>query len=205
MNHLLRLRDPLAAYGEVSDYIDWDHPAVLAQAQELGCAEAAGWEYLTRAYHFVRDEIAHSWDAGIPTVTRKASEVLAAGTGICWAKANLLAALLRAGGIPAGVCYQRLTLEDTPSAGFCLHCLNAALLPGQDRWQRLDARGNRADIHAELRLDREQIAFPVRPWYQERDLPGVYARPAPGLMESLEGVTDILAWSGQIPDTWGDD
>lgn len=200
MEDLFKLREPLSAYGEASEYIDWDHPVVQEKARNLGSLEGASWDYLTRAYHFVRDEISHSWDAQIPTVTRKASEVLLAGTGICWAKANLLAALLRAAKIPAGLCYQRLTLEDTPEAGYCIHCLNAVLLPNGDTWRRVDARGNRPDIHAELRPNREQLAFPIRPWYQERDLPGIYARPAPGLMESLEGVTSILTWSSRIPD-----
>jgi len=39
-------------------------------------------------------------------VTCSASEVLREGTGICFAKSHLLAALLRAVGIPAGLCYQ---------------------------------------------------------------------------------------------------
>lgn len=46
--------------------------------------------------------IKHSWDVQDKRVTKTAAEVLEQGVGICWAKSNLLAALLRANGIPAG-------------------------------------------------------------------------------------------------------
>jgi transglutaminase-like putative cysteine protease len=60
-------------------------------------------------------------------VTCKASDVLIHGTGYCYAKSHLLVALLRANGIPAGLCYQRLTIEnDGPS--YCLRGLNAVYL-----------------------------------------------------------------------------
>lgn len=64
-------------------------------------------------YEYVRDIIHHSWDAQDKRVTVTASDVLREGVGICWAKANLLAALLRANEIPSGFSYQRLTLGDT--------------------------------------------------------------------------------------------
>ena len=31
-----------------------------------------------------------------------------------------------------------------------------------DRWIRLDARGNKENVHAEFSLDEEMLAFPVR-------------------------------------------
>lgn len=46
-------------------------------------------------------------------------------------------------GIPAGICYQRLTLGDTPESGYCIHALNAVYMKRLDRWIRLDARGNK--------------------------------------------------------------
>lgn len=54
-------------------------------------------------------------------MTVSASDVLREKTGICWAKANLLrpAQSLRH---PGGICYQRLTLEDTPGSGYCHPC-----------------------------------------------------------------------------------
>ena len=89
-------------------------------------------------YEFVRDDIKNSWDVQDKCVTKFATEVLEQGVGICWAKANLLAALLRACGIPAGICYQRLTLGDVPETGFCIHALNAVYIKSLNRWIRLD-------------------------------------------------------------------
>ena len=51
------------------------------------------------AYYFVRDEIPHSFNCDATVITSKASDVLKYKTGICHAKANLLAALLRPQGI----------------------------------------------------------------------------------------------------------
>jgi transglutaminase-like putative cysteine protease len=73
-------------------------------------------------------EIKHSNDYRLNPVTCRASEVLEHKTGYCYAKSHLLAALLRANNIPAGICYQRLTIKnDQPP--FCLHGLNAVNLP----------------------------------------------------------------------------
>jgi transglutaminase-like putative cysteine protease len=61
-------------------------------------------------------------------VTCSASEALAAGTGYCFAKSHLLAAVLRANGIPAALCYQRLALDESAEESqrrFSLHGLNA--------------------------------------------------------------------------------
>lgn len=75
------------------------------------------------------------------TVT--ASDALGKKTGICWAKTNLLAVLVKACGILAGIGYQRLTPGDTPESGYCIHALNAVYMKELDRWIRLNARGNR--------------------------------------------------------------
>ena len=145
-----------------------------------------------RTYHFVRDEIKHSWDIQDRRVTARASDVLQEKVGICWAKANLLAALLRANQIPAGICYQRLTLEDTPESGYCIHALNAVYLSSLKSWIRLDARGNKEGIQAEMSLDQEQLAFAVRPELGEIDYQEVYAEPLPVTMDILEKSTDAL-------------
>ena len=54
------------------------------------------------AYEYVRDEIPHSFAIDSKIITAKASDVLRYKTGICHAKANLLAALLRSQSIPVG-------------------------------------------------------------------------------------------------------
>ena len=77
-------------------------------------------------------------------VTCRASDVLKYRTGYCFAKSHLLAALLRANQIPAGLCYQRLTIDHPPVQGsidtnppHTLHGLNAVLLP-EFGWYRMD-------------------------------------------------------------------
>ncbi len=99
---------PMNTYLESSDCIDWRHPLVSAKAGELAAGADDPVEIARRCFRFVRDEIRHSWDYRLNPVTCRASEVLAHGTGYCYAKSHLLAALLRANAIPAGFCYQRL-------------------------------------------------------------------------------------------------
>ena len=86
-------------------------------------------------------------------VTCKASDVLKERQGICYAKSHLLAALLRAQGVPTGFCYQRLLLGATAEDGHCIHGLNAVYIDTEQRWVRLDARGNKPDVRAEFRLE----------------------------------------------------
>ena len=96
-----------------SAIIDFHHPLVAAKARELA-ANASDEQALVRAcFHFVRDAIHHSGDYQQNPVTLSASEVLQHGTGFCYAKSHLLAALLRANDIPAGLCYQRLSVNDS--------------------------------------------------------------------------------------------
>ena len=49
-------------------------------------------------FEFVRDQIKHSRDYEMDPTTWKASDVLLHGTGYCYAKSHLLAAMLRANG-----------------------------------------------------------------------------------------------------------
>ncbi len=88
--------------------IDRQTPDVQQAAKSLGAGVASDVEKARRLYEWVRDAIPHSADVGHETVTCRASDVLQQRTGICYAKAHLLAALLRATGIPAGLCYQVL-------------------------------------------------------------------------------------------------
>jgi len=125
-------------YLDRSEYIDWNHPWVLAKAAELAEGGLSDDAIAKRCFEFVRDSIKHSWDYRMNPVTCKASDVLTHGTGYCYAKSHLLAALLRANAIPAGLCYQRLTVE-TDGPPYCLHGLNAVYLK-QHGWYRIDAR-----------------------------------------------------------------
>src|SRR5215510_1892197 len=117
-----------ARFLESTDVIDWRHPDVLARARTLRHGSSDPVDTARRSFEWVRDEIKHSADYCLIPVTCSASEVLRHGSGYCYAKSHLLAALLRANGLPAGFCYQRLSL-DPDARAFCLHGFNAVLLP----------------------------------------------------------------------------
>lgn len=164
---------------------DFNHPLIQELAHALEKDAAADIEYAVAAFEFVRDEIRHSADAGDARVTISASEVLAEGTGLCFGKSHLLAALLRHHGIAAGFCYQRINFGD----GFSVHGLVAANL--ESSWHRLDARGNNSTVHAEFSLDQEKISWNVRPDSGECDYQVLYPTPHPQILHALHGHTDV--------------
>ncbi|GGE03774.1 hypothetical protein GCM10011571_00840 [Marinithermofilum abyssi] len=157
--------------------VDYSHPLIQEKVKDIQSAHYSLLERVRIAFEFVRDNIHHSWDIQSTRVTCNASEVLQYGEGICYAKSHLLAALLRAQGIPAGFCYQRLTLGSTPDTGYVVHALNAFYLDSVGKWIRLDARGNKPGVQAEFSIDEEKLAFPVRPEMDEIDYPVIYATP----------------------------
>lgn len=198
----LIIKDAIDEYLSASEYINWNEDSILSKADEFKKKYADEISLVKAVYEFVRDEIKHSWDAQDSRVTRSATEVLEQGVGICWAKVNLLAALLRACGIPAGICYQRLALGDVPETGFCIHALNAVYLKSLNRWIRLDARGNKPGVDAQFDPEREKLAFPVRREIGEADYRTVYAAPSDRLMKLLGENTDILyMYRNCLPDS----
>src|SRR5690625_4959216 len=177
-------------YLRETDVIDFSHPDIQHMIAILFNPSQSEIEKVKLAFEFVRDNISHSWDIQSRRVTRKASNVLKFKEGICYAKSNLLAALLRSQGIPTGFCYQRLTLFDTPDQGYCLHALNATYLKSIHKWIRMDARGNKKGIQAQFSLDQERLAFIVREELGEKDYPIIYADPNRGTMTTLEDHRD---------------
>ncbi|WP_327004827.1 transglutaminase family protein [Dactylosporangium sp. NBC_01737] len=175
--------DPFLATGDV---VQAGHPAVRAAATRLR-RRHTDTGFARAAYEFVRDEVRHSFDAGDARVTVTATEVLEHRVGLCYAKSHLLAALLRAGGVPAGLCYQRLA---TTGGGFVLHGLVAVHLNGD--WHRQDPRGNKPGVDAQFSLDGPRLAFTVDPASGERDYEPVYATPDPGVLAALSATTDVL-------------
>ena len=186
------IKDTIDDYLSISKYINWNDGSILSNANEFKRKYTDEISLIKAVYEFVRDEIKHSWDVQDKRVTKFATEVLEQGVGICWAKANLLTAMLRACGIPTGICYQRLTLGDVPDTGFCIHALNAVYIKSLDKWIRLDARGNKAGVDAQFDLEQEKLAFPVRSALGEEDYGIVYANPSDKLMKVLEENTDAL-------------
>lgn len=193
----LRPRASLDEYSRPSPVIDSDHPLIRERASALASDSSDPLVAIRRAFEWVRDEIRHSYDHRMNPVTCVASDVLQAGTGYCYAKSHLLAALLRASGIPAGLCYQRLSL-DGGGPPFTLHGLNAVLLPGHG-WYRIDPRGNKPGVDAQFTPPLERLAFPVRE-ARERDFADVWAEPLPRVVEALRAHRTYDAVWRELPD-----
>lgn len=183
-------------YLEATDIIDWHHPAVLRRAQEIAADVAEPIEVARRCFEWVRDEVRHSYDYQLNPVTCAASEVLLAGTGYCYAKSHLLGALLRANGIPAGFCYQRLRSEAT--GGHCLHGLNAVFLR-EFGWYRIDARGNKEGVAARFTPPHESIAYTIR-HEGEADLPEIWSVPLPLVIAVLQSCRTYEEVAARLPD-----
>lgn len=190
---LIQQNPDIHAYLASDEAVDHWHPLVQETADALWSTSGNAYTYAKAAFEFVRDAIAHSADSGDPRVSWRASDVLATRNGICYAKSHALAALLRAQGIPAALCYQRLADDDGTNP--VIHGLVAVRLPGSARWARLDARGNKPGVDARFDLDREQLAFPVRPDLGEIDYPELYAAPHPAALAALQESVDR-------PDLW---
>lgn len=191
----------MQAFLASSLYIDFDHPTVAAQAAELAGnatpSATATLAMVKRCFEFVRDDIRHSGDFKQNPVTCKASDVLRYRTGYCYAKSHLLAALLRANGVPTGLCYQRLSVGNR-GAPYCLHGLNAVYLP-EFGWYRVDARGNKPGVDAQFTPPIEKLAFALQD-EQERDLPEIWAEPLPVVIEALQAHDDVVAVMQHLPD-----
>jgi transglutaminase-like putative cysteine protease len=169
-------------YLESTKVVDWTHPRVKAKAGQLadGCRdelEKARW-----IFEWTRDEIKHSADFALNPVTCSASEVLEYGTGFCYAKSHLMVAMLRANGIPAGFCYQRLRLEG-PDPAFGLHGYAAVYLPDFG-WYRLDPRGNKSGVSTQFSPPVERLAFPGHQEGEWND-PKIRPEPLPVVIAAL--------------------
>lgn len=189
--------EPIANYLCRSDVIDWDHPAVMEQARALTAGREDVAAIAKACFEWVRDEVMHSRDFERNPVTWRASDVLLHRTGYCYAKSHLLAALLRANGIPAGFCYQRLSVGDS-GPPYCLHGFNAIELPGVG-WYRVDARGNRAGIDAQFTPPVERLAFALQS-AEEVEFANVLADPLACVVDSLRSCGTWEEALTQLPD-----
>lgn len=181
--------DDLNEYLVSDAIVDWQTPAVRQKALELAGALPDEVDKARCLYEWVRDSISHSDDTGLDIVTCTASEVLQHGTGICFAKSHLLAALLRAVTIPAGFCYQVLRLDPPTDNEPVLHGFNAIYLASLDRWIRVDARGNTNGINAQFSLKKERLAFAMDPSADEFIYEAIFAAPVDSVVNRLKMYT----------------
>jgi transglutaminase-like putative cysteine protease len=181
---LIQNNPDLSAYLAADEVIDHNHPLVREVAAELAREATDSYAYARLAFEFVRDTIPHSQDSGDLRVTWRASDVLAQRTGICYAKAHALAALLRTHDIPTALCYQRFDV---------VHGLVAVRFDGV--WHRQDPRGNKPGVDAQFSLGVERLALVPDRKSNELDYPVLYAEPHPAVLSALREAHDR-------PDLW---
>lgn len=184
MDLVLQIND-IKEYLKSSDIIDYGDPQIVELAHDLSKGIKDEVQLAKRVYEYVRDGIMHSNDIGGTIVTYRASEVLKHRQGVCYAKAHLLAAILRHLGMPTGFCYQTLVLDDTEKPWLVVHGLNAIYLKSLSKWIRVDARGNKPGVNAEFSTEDERLAFPVREELGERDGQIIYAIPNEKVVQAL--------------------
>lgn len=181
----------------VSDVVDWQDTQIVRLAAELAENAQDDETIARRTFEWVRDNIEHSVDCNRSEVTCRASDVLKVGTGFCYAKSHLLAALMRANGVPCGFCYQRLSMDGKGSP-YCLHGLNAVFLK-RHGWYRVDARGNTDAICADFTPPLERLAFVISA-EGEADLPEMWPEPLPLVVNALRSAASAESLSADLPD-----
>ncbi len=184
-------------YLQATKIIDHDHPNIQTLAKRLAQGKESDEAIAKACFMFVRDEIRHSGDHKAPVTTVKASEVLQERTGWCYAKSHLLAALLRANGIPAGLAYQRLSCSEYEEGVYCLHGLNWVYLKACG-WYRVDARGNKEGVDAQFIPPVEKLAFV--PQENEYDIEENFTDPLPEVLEALHCNDSYEKMVGNFPD-----
>jgi len=187
----------LLRYLRASNVINWYHESIRALAAQLQQQSENETSLVRHTFEWVRDHVQHSLDHQRTEVTWNASDVLELRTGYCYAKSHLLAALLRANGIPTGFCYQRLSLHDN-GAPFSLHGLNAVYL--QDHgWYRIDARGNKPGVIADFSPPVERLAFAAVN-DGEFDFPQIVSAPLPIVVDALQNASSVQSLAKCLPD-----
>jgi transglutaminase-like putative cysteine protease len=184
-------------YLEATEIIDWQHSSILELAKKIAKENKTEIAIARASFEWVRDNIQHSSDYQRNPVTCRASDVLKHRTGYCFAKSHLLAALLRANGIPAGFCYQRLSVRDDGEP-YSLHGYNAIYLTDFG-WYRVDARGNREGINAQFVPPKEQLAYQIK-LLGEADFQNILAQPLRVVIQALQSYHTWNSLFNNLPD-----
>lgn len=192
------MTEDLTEYLRPTEYIDADHPDVVARARALTRDCRTDAERLERIYYFVR-ELPYDILAAFRYLAegrRRASDVLRAGTAFCMGKASSFVALCRAAGIPARVGFQQIHCPDKPFMSeevrrlwgdrtLPWHSLGEAWLDG--RWLKLDAT-----------IDSATAAAKGRPYTREfdgrHDIPTVEGPIVKELGSYADYPRDVAEW-----------
>jgi len=184
-----------------TELIDFSNEALKELSGSLSKNCSNDEEIAKNCFLYVRDKIHHSGDYKDEITTYKASDVLKHGTGWCYAKSILLAALLRANNIPTAFCYQRLSCSEYVKDVYCLHGLNAIYLK-EFGWYRVDARGNKEGVNAAFNPPHEKLAFELEE--NEYDLPELLEDPLPEVVDALKKFTCYEEMIQNFPDVKDD-
>lgn len=187
----------LGTFLAASPLIGSDAPAIRGLSADLARGQDGPEGIAASCFAWVRDHISHTFDLGHGPVTCAAEDVLRHGTGICFAKSHLLAALLRANRIPAGLCYQRLSIDDQ-GPPFALHGMVCVHL-GSRGWYRCDPRGGKPGASAAFTPPLEALPYAPR-LPGEGDVPGVFPEPLPEVVKALTENRTIQELRARLPD-----
>lgn len=184
-------------YLKEDEIIDFSHLSIQILAKELskGCIDDE--DIAKNCFIYVRDSIKHIGDIKEGINACKASDVLKHKTALCYGKAHLLAALLRANDIPAGLCYQRLNCNEYLDKSYCVHGLNAIYLKKYG-WYRVDPRGNKEGVDAQFSPPYEKLAFEIGEG--EYDVEGIFDKPLDIVVDSLSKYKTYDEIKNNIPD-----
>jgi transglutaminase-like putative cysteine protease len=191
--------DKWNGYLEDTIVIDWQTPAIMTLSKSLAEGRQGDEGKARACYEWVRDEVRHTADRGLDTVTCRASEVLAARTGIGFAKSHLLAALLRSLGIPAGFCYQ-VVRRAPDSSEKLLYGFSGVYLASRERWIQLDARGNKPGLDAQFSVESPKLAVTADPARGEWVYPWIWTRPAAVVVDLLSRNKSLARIADHVPD-----
>ncbi|MHA3773853.1 transglutaminase-like domain-containing protein [Verrucomicrobiota bacterium sgz303538] len=153
-------------------------------------------DFAKRCFEWVRDNVLHSADCGSDVVSCTASEVVRSRVGLCYAKSHLLVALLRAGGVPAGFSYQRLSLGE--AGAFCLHGLVSVFIENLG-WYRIDPRGGERGRVAVFTPPVEHLVYAAT-GDGECDLPEVFAEPLEPVIQAFRTYRSMRDLMRNLPD-----
>ena len=184
-------------YLKETELVNFSNEAVKKLAQTLAKNSQNDEEISKNCFIYVRDKIHHSGDYKDDITTLRASDVLKYGTGWCYSKSILLAALLRANAIPTAFCYQRLSCSEYVKDVYCLHGLNAIYLKAYG-WYRVDSRGNKKGVNAEFTPPMEKLAFKLAD--NEFDLEELYSDPLDEVLNALKANTSYDMMIDNFPD-----
>lgn len=212
-------REELDRYLEDTAVVDWQTPAVYAKARALSAPGTSPEARIRAAFEFVRDAIADALGADAlgadalgagglgpepaepaadQAVAFTASQVLRAEAGLSPARCHLLAALLRAQGIPAGFGYQRLA-DPGCRSGFALHGFAAAWLDGEARWLPLDPAGQGENGAPAFALAPPHFARVPDAAAGEHQFTTLYARPPRPVAEPLDRAESLARLRPYLP------